>query len=188
MGSQYQSQAGQLTGSMAARGLSNSGQAVRMQQDLAARKNMAEQEARQKAIGESNAYTLQAGGLYNQGEQQRNQALNYGAGIEAQRGELATKMPALNIQATDMFGKNALQNVDLWGKNQSEWRNALETMNLYNSKGSNTTEANYIQAVNQAAVQQASLDQQANAANASSHNSFVSNLLGGIFSLAGGLL
>jgi len=158
LGGQYQQQSGLMTGNAAARGITNSGYARRMQEDLAGRKAAAEMEARNKGINESNAYLLNAGQLYNQGRQMGGNQIAQAGQLQASRADMATKVPQMNMQYADMAGKQAQGFGEQWGKGQSEQRNAQQAVNDYNVQSANKANSDWIQSYNNRNVQQSSLD------------------------------
>jgi hypothetical protein len=158
LGGQYQQQSGLMAGNAAARGIGNSGYARRMQEDLAARKSAGMLEAKNKGIGESNQYLLNAGQLYNQGRQMAGNQIGQAGQLNLQRGELATKAPQMQLQATSMFGDQANKSGQLWGQGQSEQRNAQQAVNDYNTQSFNKATSDFFQGYNNRNIQQASLD------------------------------
>jgi hypothetical protein len=158
LGAQFQGQSGLLNASAAQRGITNSGVARRQQEQLAERKQAAELEARNKAITDSNGYLLNVAGLYNQGQQLRQTGLGQAGQMKAATADMYTKAPQLQMQATNMYGDEALKAGQLWGQNQSEWRNAQQASENYNTQLYNQTQANWANAMNNRTMQQANID------------------------------
>jgi len=148
LGGQYQQQSGLMTGNAASRGITNSGYARRMQEDLAGRKAAAEGEARNKGINESNAYLINAGNLYNQGRQAAGNHIAQAGQLQAQRADMATKAPQMNLSYAQLAGQNAQGFGDMWGKGQSEQRNAQQAVNDYNVQSANKANSDWIQSYN----------------------------------------
>jgi len=158
LGGQYQQQSGLMSSDAARRGITNSGYARRMQEDLAGRKAAAEGEARNKGINESNAYLINAGNLYNQGRQLGGNQISQAAAIQNQRASLAQAVPQMYMSYADMGGKYAVQTGEQLGKGQSEARNAQQAIDNYNTELYNNTWQKDIQNLNNRNTNQAQLD------------------------------
>jgi len=141
-------------------GITNSGVARRQMEEENLRLMNAKQAAQSQAATEGNNYIAQLWGLYNQGLQGQGQLQSQAANVYGQQGDLASKVPAMQIQAAQTLGALSGNQANQLAGMQSESRTGQQNVANWNAENRQSVYNNYAGAQNTRNVNQASLDAQ----------------------------